>query len=279
MNSPIDTHVHVYDYDDDTLESRQSPYTSAVVAPDGSAPVEWLLADMEHMDLARAVLIQHSAFGDDNSYLAACVRRFPQVLRAIGLLDPFDLAIDSSMARWLHAGLAGFRFHLFYPETERWLDSEQARLVFAGAADLGAILHFHLVPGNAGPLACLLSRHRDVRVVIDHLGKPDVLEPAPYPSFEPVLRLAEFENCYMKIGDYEQASKEAYPWRDTWPFVELLRGHFGAERMMWGTGFPGAHRKVPLAEALRYVEADLPLTDQERHQILWATPAQLYSFD
>jgi predicted TIM-barrel fold metal-dependent hydrolase len=277
VNRRIDTHVHVYDYG--TLECRRSPYTSPVVAPDGSAPVEWLLADMEHMDVARAVIVQHSAFGDDNSYLAACIGRFPQALRAIGLLDPFDLAIDSSMARWLHAGLAGFRFHLFYPAMEHWLDSEQARLAFASAAELGAILQFHLVPENAGPLASLLRRHRDVRVVIDHLGKPDVLEPAPYPSFGPVLRLADFENCYMKIGDYEKASKEPYPWRDTWPFVELLRRHFGAERMMWGTGFPGAHRKVPLAQSVRYVAADLPFTDLERDQILWATPAQLFSFD
>jgi predicted TIM-barrel fold metal-dependent hydrolase len=273
----IDTHVHVYDFD--TELSRRPVRASPVVAPDGPAPVEWLLADMEHTDVSRAVLVQHSTFGDDNSYLASCVRRFPRTFRAVGLLDPFDLGIDSAIARWLHAGFVGFRFHLFYPAMDHWLDSDQARLAFAAAAELGAILQFHLVPENAEPLARLLSRHRDVRVVIDHLGKPDVLEPSPYPGFEPVLRLAEYGNCYMKIGDYEKASKEPFPWRDTWPFVELLRRHFGAERMMWGTGFPGAHRKVPLEQALRYVEVDLPLTHAERDQILWATPAHLYSFE
>jgi predicted TIM-barrel fold metal-dependent hydrolase len=100
----------------------------------------------------------------------------------------------------------------------------------------------------------------------------------PYSSFEPVLRLAEFPNVYAKIGDYQIASKQSYPWPDTHPFVRLLVDRFGPQRMMWGTGYPRTARLVPLEQALRYVREDLPLSEDERTQILWDTPARLFGF-
>ena len=82
----------------------------------------------------------------------------------------------------------------------------------------------------------------------------------------------------VKIGDYQIASKEEFPWRDTWPFVALLKERFGVERMMWGTGYPRTARLVPLEQALRDVEEDLPLSDDERRQLLWDTPKALFDF-
>ena len=270
----IDTHVHVYRIDN---RADLHPLRNASVAiPEQSAPVEWLIEDLRDYGIASAVLVQHSALGADNSYLIECLERFPRTFQAIGLVEPFDPAIAEAMATWARAGIIGFRFHLFYPGMDHWLESDEARHAFGAASDLGMILQFHMVPENAAPLAAMLKRYPDVRVIIDHLAKPDVTEPSPYPRFQPVLRLAEHEACIIKIGDYEKASTLPYPWPDTWPFVELLRNSFSAERMIWGTGFPRAHRKVPLDEALAYVEADLRLSPREREAIFWETPRRWF---
>lgn len=271
----VDTHVHVY-----RIEADLSPLpNSSVAMPEQSAPVEWLIEDLRDYEIAAAVLVQHSALGADNSYLVECVERFPATFRAIGMVEPFDPAIAEAMAAWARAGVIGFRFHLFYPGMDHWLESDEARRAFGAASDLGVILQFHMVPENATPLAAMLERYPDVRVVIDHLAKPDVTEPWPYLSFQPVLRLAEHQACIVKIGDYEKASHLAYPWPDTWPFVELLRTSFSAERMIWGTGFPRKHRRVPLGQALAYVEADLALSAHERKLILWETPRRWFKFN
>ena len=92
------------------------------------------------------------------------------------------------------------------------------------------------------------------------------------------MRLADYPHVYAKIGDYQVASEQAFPWADTWPFVRRLADRFGAGRMLWGTGYPRTARLVPLAEALRYIEQELPLTPDERRQILWNTPARLFGF-
>src|SRR5262249_25758889 len=118
-----------------------------------------------------------------------------------------------------------------------------------------------------------------VRVIVDHIGKPDVTEPPPYPSFQPVLDLARFSLVWVKIGDYQIASKQDFPWPDTIPFVAALKEAFGPGRMVWGTGYPGRARLVPLEQALRYVREELPcLSPADLEQILGSTPRALFGF-
>ncbi len=60
--------------------------------------------------------------------------------------------------------------------------------------------------------------------------------------------------------------------------LRLLVDRFGADRMMWGTGYPRTARLVPLADALRYIREELPLSESERERILWDSPAKLFEF-
>ena len=100
----------------------------------------------------------------------------------------------------------------------------------------------------------------------------------PYASFQPVLRLADFPKVWVKIGDYQIASQQPFPWPDTAPFVAELRRAFGPERMIWGTGYAGGGRLVPLAQALEYVQRHLPLSADDLDLILDKTPRALFGF-
>jgi predicted TIM-barrel fold metal-dependent hydrolase len=276
----IDTHVHVWPLDD--APGHHPAPDSKIRAPKAAAPVEWLLEDMQEYGIDHCVLVQSSAFGWDNTYMVECLERYPGRFRAIGLVDPESPDKARDLERWVKQGLSGFRFHpLYYDASDRgpwWVDAPESDALWQTARATNAILQFHFWPRHAPALARMVERHPDVRVIVDHIGKPDVTEAPPYSSFEPVLRLAEFPNVYAKIGDYQIASKQQYPWRDTHPFVRLLVDRFGPERLMWGTGYPRTARLVPLDQALRYVREELPLTEGERRAILWDTPARLFGF-
>jgi predicted TIM-barrel fold metal-dependent hydrolase len=268
----VDTHVHVWPLDD-APGHRPAP-DAKVRPPVAPAPVEWLLEDMDEYGVERCVLVQSSAFGWDNTYMVECLERYPDRFRAIGLVDPFAPDNARALEAWMARGLSGFRLHpLYYPDEPSWLDSPPNDALWEAARDTGAILQVHMWPRHAPALGRMIERHPDVRVVVDHLGKPDVTEPPPYPSFDPVLRLADYPNTWVKI-----ASRQAFPWPDTWPFVARLRERFGPGRMLWGTGYPRSARLVPLEQALRYVRRELPLADDDRRRILWDTPAALFGF-
>ncbi|MBI2940859.1 MAG: amidohydrolase [Chloroflexi bacterium] len=272
----IDTHVHVWALDE---EHRPAP-GARIPPPREAAPVEWLLEDMAEHGIDHCVLVQSSAFGWDNTCMVECLERYPERFRAIGLVDPLSEDNADDLRRWMGRGLSGFRLHpLYYPDEPCWIDSPAHDRLWEAAAETGAILQFHLLPHHAVPLARMIARHAGVRVVVDHLGKPDLVEAPPYPSFQPVLDLARFPSVWVKIGDYQIASRQPFPWRDTIPFVALLKEAFGAGRMLWGTGYPGRARLVPLAQALRYVRQELPvLTAEEIDQILGRTPGALFGF-
>jgi predicted TIM-barrel fold metal-dependent hydrolase len=276
----VDTHVHVWPLDD-APGHRPAP-TARIRAPAAAAPVEWLLEDMADYGIDHCVLVQSSAFGWDNTYLLECLARYPGAFRAVGLVDPESRDNARDLERWMARGLSGFRFHpLYYDREPRgpwWVDAPENDPLWGAAEATGTILQFHMAPRHAPALARMIERHPNVRVIVDHLGKPDVTEAAPYPSFQPVLALAAYPRTWIKIGDYQLASRQAFPWRDTWPFVRLLADRFGADRVVWGTGYPRTARLVPLAQALGYVREALPLSDDERRRILWATPAALFGF-
>lgn len=272
----IDTHVHVW-----ALDEQHQPFPGAKLRPPkAAAPVEWLLEDMAAFGIDHCVLVQSSAFGWDNTYMVECLERYPGAFKAIGLVDPLSPSNADDLRQWMGRGLSGVRLHpLYYPDEPCWIDSAANDSLWASAAETNAILQFHMWPKHAPALDRMVARHPNVRVIVDHLGKPDVTEAPPYPSFAPVLHLARHPLVWVKIGDYQIASKQPYPWPDTFPFVAALKDAFGADRMIWGTGYPNGARLVPLDQALRYVQRDLPgLTAEDREKILGTTSSALFQF-
>ncbi|MCY4570698.1 MAG: amidohydrolase family protein [Candidatus Poribacteria bacterium] len=64
--------------------------------------------------------------------------------------------------------------------------------------------------------------------------------------------------------------------------LEKLLSVFGAERTVWGTGYPGHHRQKhnwpSLALELQLIREGLPfLTDDDRERILGGTAAQIWN--
>ena len=177
-------------------------------------------------------------------------------------------------------GLSGFRFHpLYYPDDGAVLDRQpRARCALGRRGGDGLILQYHMYIEHAPALDRMIARHSDVRVIVHHLGKPDVAEAPRHPSFQAVLGLARHPLVWIKIGDYQIASREPYPCRDTFPFVAALRQAFGPARMLLGHRLPQRRPTGAVEQALRYVREDLPSLSAADRQILGSTPAALFGF-
>ena len=272
----VDSHIHVW-----PLDEKRQPPAYVKNKPTAPALVEWLVEDMEKYHIDRAVLIQASVWGWDNSYMFECLERYPGLFKAMGLVDPLSDTCAEDLRALMKDGLSGIRLHpLYYPELPCWIDSPRHERLWQVAEETSAILQFHMLPWHAVPLARMVDRHPTVRVIVDHLGKPDVTEAPPYPSYQPVLDLARRPLVWIKIGDVEVASKAGYPWRDVVPFVCAAKEAFGPGRMVWGTDQPGAARRLPLEQKLHFLREELRpcVSPAELDQILGSTPKALFGF-
>lgn len=277
----VDTHVHIWAIDPPRYPvGPTAPNWTAL--PDEPATAEELLADMDANGVAKSVLVQTSWSTWDNGYIADSVAAHPDRFIGHGLLDPLD-GDNAALARYWarERGLAGFRFHPLYYPAEKVLLRRQNEALWEEIASLDVVVQFHMRADHADQVAALAARYPHLRLIVDHMGYPNVAEPMP--AFAPIVGLAHYPNIYLKLSDIKGRSREAYPYLDVHPFVRQLLDAFGAQRTMWGTGYPGHHRKkhgwLSLAEELELVRDGLGfLSDDEIGRILGGTAQEVWRF-
>ena len=275
----IDTHVHIWEIDPPRypIGPTAPGWTSL---PDEPGTAEQLLADMAANGVDRAVLVQTSWSTWDNGYIADSVARFPDRFIGHGLIDPQNPDNAVQARYWVKArGLAGFRFHPMYYPNEQILLTAQNEPLWAEIAALDVVIQFHTFAAQAEQIGVIADRYPHLRLIIDHMGYPQVNEPPA--AFQPILDLARFDNIYFKLSDVHGRSQQGFPYVDVHPFIEELLHAFGVDRTLWGTGYPGHHRVKhkwpPLAEELRLIREGLPfLSARAQAKILGENAVMLW---
>lgn len=278
----IDTHVHVWEIDPPRYPvGPTAPNWTAL--PDAPGTADELIADMDANGVDKAVLVQTSWSTWDNGYIADSVARFPDRFIGHGLIDPQDPKNAEQARYWVkERGLAGFRFHPMYYPNEKILLTDQNQALWEEIASLDVVIQFHLRAEQADQLAAIAARYSHLRLIIDHMGYPQIEQPAT--AFDPIVDLARFPNIYFKLSDVKGRSKLPFPHEDVHPFIRRLLNAFGSERTIWGTGYPGHHRTKhnwhTLADELRLINEGLPfLNDEQKAKILGETARDLWRIE
>lgn len=274
----VDTHMHVWRINPPRYTLEQT--LPDVPLPTTDAPVEDLLIDNAAAGVTHTVLVQPSTAGWNNRYVTECAVRHPALLAAHGLIDPDSRQNAADLRRWMAAGMAGFRLNLVRDRDPAWVNAPRNYPLWEVAQELGAVVNVQLYPQQVGRLAEAAARFPGVRIVVDHLGKPDITEAAPYPIYSRVLALSDLPNVFVKLSELRLASRtKAYPYRDVFPWAKLLYEAFGASRLLWGTGYCGAHRSLPLDKELAIITEHLPfLLEEDKAWILGKTAMTLWRF-
>jgi len=99
----IDTHAHVFRQDLPMVSNRRySPHYDALV--------EQYLAHLDRHGLSHGVLIQPSFLGTDNHFMLDALRRYPQRLRGVAVVDAS--ISDTQLDELEEAGVVGIRLNL-----------------------------------------------------------------------------------------------------------------------------------------------------------------------
>ena len=278
----VDTHVHVWEIDPPKYPvGPTSPNWNSY--PDQPATADQLLAEMNEHGVDWCVLVQTSWSTWDNGYIADSVARFPDRFVGHGLINPEDPENAAQARYWIEErGLVGFRFHPMYYPNQKILLKPSNKAMWESIANLSAIVQFHTRPEFADQINVIAQQYPHLRLVIDHLGYPDIQDDEAI--FQPIIDLANYPNVYIKLSDVAGRSTESFPHCDVHPFIERLLLAFGVERTVWGTGFPAYHRTrynwPTLEQELCLIRDGLPfLSDDDKKRILGGTAAEIWSLN
>jgi predicted TIM-barrel fold metal-dependent hydrolase len=260
----IDSHAHVFE--------RGLPLaTRRRYAPDYDATLADYLARLDAHGVSHGVLVQPSFLGTDCGYLLGALACAPGRLRGVAVIDPScEPASLSAMDR---AGVAGIRLNLIgAPEPS--LDDPAWQATLAHVARLGWHVELHVEAARLAGIAGRLLDH-DVRIVVDHFGRPAPSLGVDDPGFRHLLSLGRTGRVWVKVSGVYRIGGLAAAQAAT----DALKHAFGVDRLVWGSDWP--HTQFEHTErfhgALSALHSLIP-DARERHAVLASTPARLFGF-
>jgi predicted TIM-barrel fold metal-dependent hydrolase len=222
----------------------------------------------------RAVLVQPSVYGPDNSCMVAALKSGVFNFRGIAVVEP-DVS-DKELQTLHDAGVRGIRINLA-SETEGLKLTDGERIA-PRLKEMGWHLQFFLdlakMPEAEAKLASL-----NINIVIDHFAKCRAERGVDSPEFQALLRLVKRENVYAKLMGAYFLSKNQPDYPEVTPLARAMVAA-APDRMVFGTDWPhpGARALMPDDGDLANMFGQWVPDEALRKKILVDNPARLYGF-
>ena len=255
------------------LEAPQRVYT----------PPDCLLPDYQHMlktlGVERAVLVQPSVYGTDNTAMLDAMRAAGPQFRGVAVVA--DDVAESEFNRLHEAGVRGVRVNIVDVK-ERKAGYAADRRPQAARAQGQAVRLAHGISDarrrvpRSRPDARRLSGRHGVRAPGLH---EDRQRASRIPVFKALLRLMQSGRAWVKLTGPYRISTQPLPHADTNTYAHALI-KAAPQQVIWGTDWPHVMVKGAMpndGDLCDLLAAWIP-DDATRRQVLVDNPARLYGF-
>ena len=269
-----DTHAHIMG------PAARFPYAKERIYTPPDSTWEDYRKLLAVLGVERAVLVQPSVYGADNTAMLDAMPRLGQGVRAVAVTNP---EISPKQIEALHnAGVRGLRFNVVDRREHRnVVPAAMLRDVAQRIAPFGWHIELLVNVDEARDFAGAVS-DIPVPIVLGHLGYPKsgARHWTRHPAFADMLRLIDKGRCWIKLtGPYRITDTADVPYDDVDAPARALVAA-APQRLVWGTDWPHAMKKKPMAndgDMTDLLERWIP-DAKTRARVLVDNPAELYGF-
>jgi 2-pyrone-4,6-dicarboxylate lactonase len=266
-----DCHMHIFGDAQTYSGVPDARYT----LPEGSLGQYRAVADL--LGLQRAVLVQPSYYGSDNSCLLDAMERFGRPCRGVIMLPE---SIDSNQIEtWHRLGVRGIRLDFFKAEQAK-RDRSAIVAELRRASDIARDAGWHVELYSPGHVTrnlfdCLAGL--DVDFSVNHLGYMKADHGITDADFLQFVELARTRHCWVKLTGPYRVAPDSQKARTDWMAETLIAA--APEKVVWGTDWPHLpHGSRDTGELFNRLKEWSP-AESGRNNILVRNPALLYQFD
>ena len=229
----------------------------------------------QRLGLSRAVFVQASCHGTDNSAMVDAIERGGGRYAGVAMID--ESFTDAEIGRLHDVGVRGTRFNFVAHLGGAPALDEFWRIVDR-VVPFGWHIVLHFDAKDLASYADLLDR-MPCPYVIDHMARvptSDGLDQAP---FQALLDVLTDERAWVKISGAERLTADGPPpYDDVVPFARALIAA-APDRVLWGTDWPHPNvRHMPDDGDLVDLVASFAPDETTRRRILVTNPERLYDF-
>ena len=268
----VDTHLHCFA---GTADKRFPYHADAPYRPTEPSSPEHLLKLMAAAGVDYAVVVHPEPYQDDHRYLEHCLTVGQGKLKGTVLFFAGRPGTPAALKAIVKDNpIVALRVHAYSPDRLPPFGKPELRDLWKLADELGIAVQLHFEPRYASGFEPLVKEFDQVKVFVDHLGRPFQGTPKEHAR---VVGWADFGNVLMKLSSIP--SERNYPHRSPAKVVRELADAFGPDRLMYGGGY-GADATAATYRAARErvgeLLAHLPAAD--RAKILGGTAARVMGF-
>jgi len=237
----IDIHPHVIATDNVRYPLQPLGGSQSTWSRDRPTTHEMMVKAMDEAGVAKSAIVQAStAYGHDNTYVAEAIAAHPKRFTGVFSVDMLGPDNVEKMKHWLGRGFAGMRLFTTgstMPGQATWFDDPRTFPAWQYAADSGVPVCMQMTPQGFPQLRALIERFPKVRIILDHLARPQLVDGPPFAADKDFFALARYPNVFLKLTPINVEPAE---WGKATPqsfFRELIKV-YGANRIAWGSNFP-----------------------------------------
>jgi L-fuconolactonase len=271
----IDAHLHFWRYNaseyswiDDSMAALRRDFL-----PDDAA------GEMRAAEIDACVVVQTRQTLEETRWLLALARQHPFIAGVVGWVDLRATDLDAHLeALTTHPKLVGIR-HIVQAEPDDFLLGDTFRRGVARLARHGLAYDILVYARQLRAAIDFAGALPDQRLVLDHLGKPDIRTGAFDGWRRDLDRLAALPNVCAKLsGLVTEADWRHWTVEDLHRYINAALDSFGPERLMIGSDWPvctvaGEYRDV--LDVVRTAIAGRP--QAERDAVLGGTAQRFWN--
>jgi len=201
---------------------------------------EDLQPHLERTGIDRTVLVQAAASIDETRYLLGLSEKHSMIAGVVGWIDmdsPTE-AIATLDEFVKHPKFVGIRPMIQDIEDPSWIDRSEHSAVFDALTETGVCFDALVRSVHLPFLLSCLTRHPELRVVIDHGAKPNIAADEWQPWANGIAAIAKQTAASCKISGLITETSDSQSYDDVMPYVDHLLDAFGPERLIWGSDWP-----------------------------------------
>lgn len=272
----VDAHCHVFG------PGQQFPFAPERKYTPCDASKTQLFALRDHLGFDKNVIVQATCHGSDNRALVDALHHSQGKARGVATIK--RSVSDQELERLHHAGVRAVRFNF----VKRLVDFTPQDALLDIAHRIQSLGWHIVIYFEAVDLPELWDFFTALptKLVVDHMGRPDVSLPVDSPQFQLFVKLLrEHPHIWSKVTCPERLSLcgpkalqgEQHAYTDVIPFARYLVEQF-PDRVLWGTDWPHPNLQDHMPDDGLLVDW-IPLiapTTQLQQALLVDNPTRLY---
>ncbi|MDY5648601.1 MAG: amidohydrolase family protein [Lachnospiraceae bacterium] len=248
-----------------------------------NSPAEMLVGYMDWCGIDKALLMPNPYYGYHNDYFMESVKKYPDRLRAVALVDLIKGQQAADELAWLydHTDLFGFKVETdstFQCAPGKNMADEDLLPVWDCVNQYHQPAFLHLFTDrDVQEMKKLIDLFPNITWVICHMGADACFKKGKKENFDQMLDwVKKYPNVYMDTSTVPVYYPEEYPFRTSIKIIEKAYEKVGAEKLMWASDYPGMLNHATMKELINLVKTQCSIPDKDKELIMGLNAKRLF---